>query len=116
MNRFGFGKFKKIKNTQVNFKILLAGNATPILKLTLNSTKDIFQNGRFNKVNNYYKNFKISREKGEEISGERDYSKIEDEFKNAVVEFNNVDDYYEYKSKFNEYLIKKAEKFLKEFE
>lgn len=108
----GFRKFKKIKNIQVNFKILLVNNTTPTsLKLTLSSPENIFMDSRF-EVGKYHKDFEISREGWEKISGEEDYSKIENEFKDAVTEFNSVNDYCEYKNKVNLHLIEKAIKFL----
>lgn len=115
MNISGFRKFKKIMGVQLNFKILLVRlkgekiENIPIgLQLVLSFPEELFKDSCAGE----YKHFQIYEDDWEKISGEEDYSKIENEFRNAVTEFNNVDDYCEYKNKVNLHLIEKAIKFL----
>ena len=112
INRFGFRKFKKIKNIQLNFKILFTDDGTKnSIKLILSSTENIFLDGRIEK-GKYYKDFKIYDYEWENISREIDYTKIKNEFRDAEDEFKTINNYSEYKNPVNLYLIEKAIKFL----
>ena len=111
--RFGFKKFKEIKGVQLNFKIFLIDDVPIGLQLTLSFSEEIFKDGCF-KAGKYHKDFSIYDYKWEEISGDKDYLKIKNEFQDAEEEFKTVNNYSKYKNRVNLYLIDNAEKFLKE--
>lgn len=114
----GFKNYQNYKGEEIHYKILYKqGSEDLILEFVLSYLdKDIWGDniyGDFSNGRRYYKKIYLHRDDWGKIKNYPDISRAIEDFNNAISEFENNDNWQEYKNEANVYLIGKVNEIIK---